>query len=87
MGKFSNVALIRWLEVTIPLTAFTLLGAWTMYKTTFFSRESQSKWRSVVSEYGLRWIYKPKQALPVAEDLSHEQYTMTPTTSWKIGSA
>ncbi|KAI4941153.1 hypothetical protein J4E91_010944 [Alternaria rosae] len=31
-GSFSNLALERWLQVTIPLTALTLFGAWSTYR-------------------------------------------------------
>jgi hypothetical protein len=80
------MALIRWLEVTIPLTAFTLFGAWTMHKTAFFSRESKSEWKSIFREYVFKWVSKPKQTLPVTESFLYEQPEMKPTTSWKIGS-
>lgn len=30
--SFSSLALKRWLQVTIPLTALTLLGAWSTYR-------------------------------------------------------
>jgi hypothetical protein len=31
-GAFSSLALERWLEVTIPLTSVTVLGAWLTYR-------------------------------------------------------
>ena len=31
-GSFSTLALERWLQVTIPLTALTLFGAWSTYR-------------------------------------------------------
>ncbi|KAH7128546.1 hypothetical protein B0J11DRAFT_578738 [Dendryphion nanum] len=31
-GTFSSIALTRWLQVTLPLTALTLFGAWSTYK-------------------------------------------------------
>ena len=31
-GSFSNLALKRWLQVTIPLTALTLFGAWLTFR-------------------------------------------------------
>jgi hypothetical protein len=31
-GSFSTLALKRWLQVTIPLTALTLFGAWSTYR-------------------------------------------------------
>lgn len=45
-GSFSSLALERWLQVTIPLTFLTLLGAWSTYRFfnstvehfTFFER-------------------------------------------------
>lgn len=32
MGSFSAIALQRWLQVSIPLTAMTLLASWGTYK-------------------------------------------------------
>lgn len=32
MGSFSKLALERWLQVTIPLTAVTLLAGWIAFK-------------------------------------------------------
>jgi hypothetical protein len=49
-GSFSNLALKRWLQVTIPLTALTLFGAWSTYRfysvsardVTFFERSKRA---------------------------------------------
>jgi hypothetical protein len=49
-GSFSNLALKRWLQVTIPLTALTLFGAWSAYRfysvsardDTFFERSKRA---------------------------------------------
>jgi hypothetical protein len=44
-ASFSPVALSRWLQVTLPLTLITLLGAWAMYRVAHRQR-ARHEWRS-----------------------------------------
>ncbi|KAI4699389.1 hypothetical protein J4E81_004413 [Alternaria sp. BMP 2799] len=65
-GSFSNLALERWLQVTIPLTALTLFGAWSTYR--FYS----------ISARDLTFVERLKRAMlyaapPSSEADSHEQ--------------
>ncbi|KAH8724818.1 hypothetical protein GQ44DRAFT_249388 [Phaeosphaeriaceae sp. PMI808] len=41
-GSFSSIALERWLQVTLPLTALTLLVAWSTYKMYDTSRDGMT---------------------------------------------
>jgi hypothetical protein len=64
-GTFSRIAMDRWLEVTLPLTALTLLIAWGTYKYTesgrwFFPRKLH------MLDWSLWKIWKPKSlSLPL----------------------
>lgn len=43
LGTFSPIAMERWLEVTLPLTAITLLAAWMTYKYANKGRREQDE--------------------------------------------
>ncbi|KAG9856778.1 hypothetical protein KCU98_g1287, partial [Aureobasidium melanogenum] len=38
--SYSHLAMMRWLQVTLPLTFVTILGAWMAFKTATISRKS-----------------------------------------------
>ena len=42
-GSFSTHALLAWLQVTLPLTALTVSGAWITYKVSERSRRQKKE--------------------------------------------
>ena len=58
-GTFSSVALMRWLEVTLPLTALTLGIAWMALR--FASRDSSMRGLSTMMVQKLSERTKPRK--------------------------
>ena len=54
-GKFSNTAMNRWLEVTLPLTCATLLIAW-----------AAKKWAEAGSEEAVESLVEESKASPLS---------------------
>jgi hypothetical protein len=49
---FSSLALMRWLEVTLPLTALTLFVAWSTYQMYDASRDGMTTSERIKSIFG-----------------------------------
>lgn len=78
-GTFSPVALKRWLQVTLPLTALTMFGAWSTYKfaeSPGLSPETATKHRSEEAGNVLGHTFFRRQLLQPAN--------LTPRTSWNL---
>jgi hypothetical protein len=61
-GSFSSLALERWLQVTLPLTALTLLVAWSTYKMYDTSRDGMT------SIERIKDMYKNMKSLLIASE-------------------
>lgn len=78
-GSFSNLALKRWLQVTIPLTALTLFGAWLTFRfysvsaknSTFFERLKRAVLSTTPAEAGT-YVQMPSGDRPGTTNATNE---------------
>ncbi|KAH0274214.1 hypothetical protein KCU91_g5425, partial [Aureobasidium melanogenum] len=58
--SYSHLAMMRWLQVTLPLTFVTILGAWMAFKTATISRKSAEVKNNLIDrkdEVKRKWMH------------------------------
>lgn len=55
LGSFSSMAMIRWLQVTVPLTVVTLSTAWLTYRSAKDVRQENERKRRQIYDYSPKW--------------------------------
>jgi hypothetical protein len=69
---FSSLALMRWLQVTLPLTALTFLAAWSTYRSNEISRKGVTTGKCLKSMLGTANAHPVAPSAKVVVEEDHD---------------